>query len=93
MTAPVRRHVIVSGRVQGVYFRDSCRQMAARLGVGGWVRNRADGAVEAAFEGPADAVDRMIDWCRVGPRRAVVTGVTVAEEDPVGERSFHVEGW
>ncbi len=91
MTA-VRRRVVVSGRVQGVYYRDSCQQMARRLKVTGWVRNRDDGAVEAAFEGDADAVDRMIDWCRIGPRRALVTGVRVSDEEPTGERSFRVEG-
>ena len=83
---------MVSGRVQGVFYRDSCQQMAGRLEVRGWVRNRDDGAVEAVFEGDADAVDRMIDWCRVGPSRALVTGVRVTAEEPTGERSFRVEG-
>ncbi len=89
----VRRRVVVSGRVQGVFYRDSCQQMAGRLKVGGWVRNRADGSVEAAFEGSPEAVDQLIAWCRTGPRRAVVTAVGVTEEDPVGERTFRVEGW
>ena len=89
----VRYRVVVSGRVQGVYYRDSCRQMAQRLKVTGWVRNRDDGCVEAAMEGPHDAVDRLVDWCRTGPRHAIVTGVDVSEEDPVGETSFRVVGW
>lgn len=88
----IRRRVVVTGRVQGVYYRDSCRQMAGRLGVRGWVRNRPDGAVEAALEGDAEAVAQLIDWCRVGPSRAVVTDVRVAEEEPTGELSFRVEG-
>jgi len=88
----VRRRVVVSGRVQGVYYRDSCQQMAGRLKVAGWVRNRDDGSVEAVLEGSPDAVDQLIAWCRVGPSRAVVTGVHVTEEEPRGERRFRVEG-
>jgi len=88
----VRRRVVVTGRVQGVYYRDSCQQMAGRLGVRGWVRNRHDGAVEAAFEGDAEAVVQMIDWCRVGPSRALVTDVRVTTEEPTGELSFRVAG-
>lgn len=89
----VRRRVVVSGRVQGVFYRDSCQQMARRLGVSGSVRNRDDGRVEAVLEGPADAVDQLVAWCRIGPRRAIVTGVGVTEEDPLGETAFRVEGW
>ena len=89
----VRRRVVISGRVQGVFYRDSCQQMARRLGVRGSVRNRDDGRVEAVMEGPTDAVDQLVAWCRVGPRRAIVTGVSITEEDPVGEGSFRVEGW
>jgi acylphosphatase len=86
----VRRRVLVQGRVQGVFFRDSCRRMAVSAGVKGWVRNRGDGRVEAAFEGEPDAVDRMVAWCRQGPRGADVERVEVIEEEPVGESSFHV---
>jgi acylphosphatase len=88
--APVRRRVVVSGRVQGVFFRDSCRREAAALGVAGWVRNRADGRVEAVFEGDADAVERLVAWCRSGPSRADVDAVEVHEEAPAGERGFAV---
>src|SRR4051812_47561402 len=86
----VRRRVVVNGRVQGVFFRDSCRRAAEAAGVTGWVRNRNDGAVEAEFEGPAAAVERMIAWCRSGPSRAVVTGVEVSDVAPVGETGFSV---
>jgi len=86
----VRRRVVVHGRVQGVFFRDSCQRIASSAGVTGWVRNRNDGAVEAVFEGEPDAVDRMVAWSRQGPRRAEVTDVEVAQEDPQGESGFRV---
>ena len=86
----VRRRVVVEGRVQGVFFRDSCREQARRLGVGGWVRNRHDGAVEAVFEGPEFEVAAMVEWCRTGPPRAVVTAATVTEERPEGLATFHI---
>jgi acylphosphatase len=82
--------VVVDGRVQGVFFRDTCRRMAASCGVGGWVRNRADGLVEAWFEGDAAGVDLMVAWCRQGPPGAVVTGVEVVREAPAGERRFRI---
>ncbi len=84
----VRRRVLVSGRVQGVWFRESCEREARALGVKGWVRNLSDGRVEAAFEGTAVAIERMVAWCRVGPSRARVTGVDVVSETPVGEAGF-----
>ena len=83
-------HVVVTGRVQGVWFRDTCRDMAKAAGVGGYVRNRADGAVEAEFEGPEAAVERMIVWCRIGPARAHVDGVEIERVDPVGTPTFRV---
>jgi acylphosphatase len=86
----VRRRVLVDGRVQGVFFRDSCRRNAVAAGVGGYVRNRADGRVEACFEGEPDAVERMVEWCRQGPRGAYVTNTQVVEEEPQGERGFAV---
>ena len=69
------------GRVQGVGFRYSVRQRAASAGLVGWVRNCADGGVEAIFEGDEDAVERMVDWMREGPRGAVVESAEVSEED------------
>lgn len=81
---------MVDGRVQGVWFRESCRREADAGGVGGWVRNRADGCVEAVFEGEALAVERLVAWCRQGPPRATVTSVAVHEEPPEGEVVFRV---
>jgi acylphosphatase len=86
----IRCRVIVSGRVQGVWFRQSCRHEAIANGVAGWVRNRADGRVEAVFEGDDGAVTRMVAWCRHGPRRAEVTDVEVAEEPEEGLTGFDV---
>ncbi len=85
-----RRRCVVSGRVQGVFFRDTCRREATAAGVAGWVRNRGDGRVEAVFEGEDAAVARMIAWCRLGPRSADVTEVTVTEEPAEGLRGFEV---
>lgn len=86
----VRRRVTVRGRVQGVGFRMSCARRAAALELGGSVRNRPDGTVEAVFEGRADAVEAMVDWCRDGPALARVAAVEVAEEQPVGAGEFAV---
>jgi acylphosphatase len=86
----VRRRVVVTGRVQGVWFRESCRREALAQGVTGWVRNRADGAVEAEVEGDPDAVERMVAWMRTGPPRAVVVAVATEEAAPVGDASFSV---
>ena len=86
----VRRHVYVRGRVQGVFFRDSCRREASAAGVAGWVRNLPDGRVEAVFEGPEDGVQRMVGWTRDGPSRADVDGVDVNDEPPEGLTGFRV---
>jgi acylphosphatase len=86
----IRRRVIVSGQVQGVFFRDTCQRLARDAGVSGWVRNRADGTVEAVFEGPADRVERLIAWCHRGPRDAVVERVDVIEESPQRLSGFAV---
>ena len=90
MPGVVRVRVVVTGRVQGVWFRDSCRTEARSLGVSGWVRNRGDGAVEAEFEGPEAAVDRMVEWCRSGPPRARVDAVARESIDLVGDAGFRV---
>ena len=87
---PVRRRVLVSGRVQGVWFRESCRDAAVAAGVTGWVRNLADGRVEVVLEGSAPAVDRVAAWCHEGPPRAQVDAVEVSTETPVGEAGFRV---
>lgn len=86
-----RARVIVSGRVQGVFFRASAREEAERRSLGGWVRNLRDGRVEAVFEGEDKAVDEMVDWCRTGPPSAVVTDVEVFLEKPTGEVGFIVK--
>jgi acylphosphatase len=86
----LRRRVQIEGRVQGVFFRDSCAREARALGVFGFVRNRGDGGVEAVFEGPPDAVDRMVAWCHQGPPRAVVTAVRAIDEPAQGDRWFAV---
>ena len=86
----VRRRVIVSGRVQGVFFRDSLRGIAEARGVSGWARNRPDGSVEAVFEGEPDAVAALVEFCRSGPSAAEVSAVEVAEESVESLRGFRV---
>jgi acylphosphatase len=90
MTEHVRSRVVVRGFVQGVWFRQSCRQHAVDLGLAGWVRNRADGSVEAVFEGPEEDVAKAIAWCRVGPPAAEVAEIEVTEETPTGSSGFAV---
>jgi acylphosphatase len=84
----VRRRVVAAGRVQGVFFRDSTRREAERHGVAGFSRNLGDGTVESVFEGPADAVDRLVAFVRSGPGHAEVDRVEVLEEEPAGLRGF-----
>ncbi|HSU37745.1 MAG TPA: acylphosphatase [Propionibacteriaceae bacterium] len=86
----IRRRVVVRGHVQGVFFRDSSRAQARRHQVTGWVTNRADGAVEAVFEGDEAAVDAMVAWAHHGPESAVVTGVEVVAEAPEGLPDFRI---
>jgi len=86
----VRRRVVVHGRVQGVFFRDSTRRHARQRGVSGWVANRPDGTVEAVFEGEADDVDRLVAFVREGPRGAEVDRVDVSDEAPEGLAGFSV---
>jgi acylphosphatase len=86
----VRRRVVVTGQVQGVFYRDSCRREARSRTVAGWVSNRPDGSVEAVFEGAPDAVDAMVAWAGVGPPHASVTGTSVTDEKPEGLSGFTV---
>jgi acylphosphatase len=86
-----RVRVVVSGRVQGVFFRAGCAQEARKWGVGGYVLNRSDGRVEAAFEGEDPDVDAMVEWCRRGTDWAEVHGVEVTEEPQTGETTFDVD--
>jgi acylphosphatase len=86
----VRRHVVVTGRVQGVFFRDSVRERADAHGVTGWACNRSDGAVEAVLEGSPEDVERVVRFCRTGPPRAEVDDVDVSEEEPEGLDGFSI---
>ena len=90
MSEPVRRRVVVRGNVQGVFFRDSCRREARSRGVAGSVTNRPDGAVEAVFEGDADSVQTLVDWCGHGPRGAEVDSVDETAEEPKGISGFEI---
>ncbi len=81
----IRAHVVISGRVQGVWFRASAVEQARRAGVSGWVRNRSDGSVEAVMEGERGAVMQVVGWCYRGPGAAHVAGVDVKWAEPTGE--------
>ena len=80
-----RAHVVISGRVQGVFFRAETQRAAQRLGVTGWVRNRPEGTVEAMFEGPSQAVHQAVDWCWKGSPGAKVSDVQIEWQEFTGE--------
>jgi acylphosphatase len=80
-------HVYISGRVQGVFFRAVTQQTAKGFNLTGWVRNMADGRVEALFEGEDESVNKMLEWCHIGPPAARVEEILTAEETCTGE--FH----
>jgi acylphosphatase len=82
--------VVVRGAVQGVFFRVEARDRARSLGLGGWVRNTPEGAVEAVFEGDDQRVESIVDWCRGGPRGAQVDDVDVTWAAPEGEKDFAI---
>jgi acylphosphatase len=82
--------VVISGQVQGVFFRTTCASLARELGVSGWIRNRPGGDVEAVFEGADEAVDRLVAWCREGPPHARVERVEVSDEPPSGLAGFRI---
>ena len=86
----MRKRVVAHGRVQGVFFRDSTRERAELAGVAGWVANRADGTVEAVFEGDAEAVERLVRFMETGPRSGEVHRTEVSEEEPEGLKGFEV---
>lgn len=86
----VHKRVVVHGRVQGVFFRDALQEQARASGVSGWVRNCDDGTVEAVLEGADDAVARVVEFCRHGPRRADVDKVEVEDEAAEGISGFSV---
>jgi len=84
----VQRRALIHGRVQGVFFRSSLRERARSAGVAGWARNNADGTVEAVLEGEPEAVERVLRFCREGPRGAQVERVEVEEASAEGLRGF-----
>jgi acylphosphatase len=84
----VRRRVVAHGQVQGVFFRASVEKLAHNHGLAGWARNRADGAMEACFEGPEHAVEQLVAFCADGPENARVTRLDVIEEEPQGIAGF-----
>lgn len=90
MSDPVAKRVVVHGAVQGVFFRDSTRRKAESRGVRGWVRNCADGTVEALFEGDPEAVDAMVAFAGEGPRGAQVERVEVSDVAPEGGDGFRI---
>jgi acylphosphatase len=84
-------HLKIYGRVQGVWFRGTTKEHAQRLGVSGWVRNKADGAVEVFTQGSHEAVDELLQWCRQGPPGAYVERVDVEEVEPAdGIKGFSI---
>jgi acylphosphatase len=85
-----RVHVVVSGQVQGVFFRAETAQRARALGLGGFVFNSPDGTVEAAFEGDPGAVDAIVSWMHEGPPLARVENVEVTSEEPAGDTDFRI---
>ncbi|MCL7417146.1 MAG: acylphosphatase [Halalkalicoccus sp.] len=85
-----RAHVFVSGTVQGVYYRASTRDTAREHGVSGWVKNRADGRVEAVFEGGEEDVDAMVGWCHEGSPAAQVEDVEAEYGEPEGIEGFEI---
>lgn len=90
MSERTRAHVFVSGNVQGVFYRANTREQAKERGVDGWVKNLADGRVEAVFEGAESAVEPMVDWCHEGSPAANVTNVEVSYQEPEGLSGFEI---
>jgi acylphosphatase len=86
----VRRRLVIHGRVQGVFFRDTLRRLADRADVAGWARNTADGNVEAVLEGEEDAVERLVAFAGRGPEGARVDRVDVSQEEPEGLGGFSI---
>jgi acylphosphatase len=88
MSERVARRLVIRGRVQGVWYRESMRLEAEALGVAGWVRNRLDGTVEAHIEGPPEAVEALVRWAYRGPEQAQVMDLEVDEERPLALERF-----
>ncbi len=93
MEEKIKAHVIISGKVQGVFFRVETKKAADKIGVYGWVRNNFDGTVEAEIEGRKQDVVSMLEWCRIGPPLARVTNIDTVWKDYAGEFSdFKITG-
>ena len=91
MTDKTRSHIMISGKVQGVFFRMETKQVADSFNVSGWVKNNRNGSVEAVFEGEKEAVDSVVKWCKTGPPFSSVSRVDITEEDYKGEfRGFDI---
>jgi len=86
-----RKRVVIHGKVQGVFFRDTMRRRAEARGVAGWVSNRGDGTVEAALEGRRADIEALLGFCRQGPAKAEVERVDVRDEEPEGLTGFKIE--
>jgi len=86
----IRKRLVVHGKVQGVFFRHSIREVAGNEGVSGWATNRDDGTVEVVLEGPPDAVQAVAEYCRVGPVSAQVDRVDERDETPEGLHGFEI---
>jgi acylphosphatase len=86
----VRKRVLVSGRVQGVFYRDTCRRVASEAGVAGWASNLPDGRVEVVLEGDPDSVERVVSWCHEGTPYSIVASVEVSDENPEGASGFSI---
>lgn len=82
--------MVVAGRVQGVFFRDTCRRLAQREGLAGSAENLSDGTVEVVLEGEPAAVDRVLKWCRTGTEHSQVDRVDVTDEEPTGAQGFQI---
>lgn len=91
-TTHTRAHAVITGKVQGVFFRVACRNEASARHLRGWIRNNLDGSVEAVFEGPEAGVKALVEWCRRGPPAAAVENVEVTWGPPQGEHAFRISG-
>lgn len=83
-------HILIKGKVQGVFFRASAKEMADKLNVKGWVKNTAEGDVEVMASGEENNIYQFIEWCKHGPRRAVITDVIVTQKEAVAFNDFSV---
>jgi len=91
MKEKVRAHIVVTGRVQGVFFRDSTRRIAEELGIFGWVRNLNDSRVEVVLEGEKEIIEKLIEWTKKGPVLARVNSIEIEWQDYKGEfKNFEI---